>query len=55
MRCAYCDNRLKGEDQVVVFDSELVHDGDCFIKYVREHFAENTTTYLDYLEEELHG
>lgn len=53
MRCAYCDNRLKGEDRVVVFDSELVHDGECFTKYVRENFAAETTTYLDYLENEL--
>lgn len=55
MRCAYCDNRLKGEDMVVVFDSELVHDGECFTKYVRENFAAETTTYLDYLESELEG
>lgn len=53
MRCAYCDNRLKGDDKVVVFDSELVHEESCFENYVRENFASKTQTYLEYLEEEV--
>jgi len=50
MNCAQCEERLKADDKVVVFDDTLVHDGECLTKYCRKTFATEQTTYLGYLE-----
>lgn len=55
MKCIYCESKFKADDKVVVFDSELVHEVDCFEAYVRENFATETTTYLGFLESQVLG